>query len=321
MSKVYETAIIGAGGAGQMAILRSVLNNLDTLAIVGDAKTKKSARHTWVHNVENIPGMFDMKFPITQTAKAVFKFIEGREELNKKLTTLKKQVNKIEKKEGHFTLECNGEIYTAKNIVLCTGTMDVQPKIKGSMNPIFPYANRGDILYCIRCDGHKTIGKTCAVIGHDTGAGWIAILLKERYNNPKICILSNGRPYEGSMDVRKILEKYQIDIIEGPIEEILGDPKQAMEGFKIGGNIIPTQMAFVALGSIVHNDLAKQLGVKLDERQHILTDKDYQTNVKGFYAVGDLVSSKKKQVYTSWDMAVDAVDHIDHLIRKEKREE
>ena len=53
---------------------------------------------------------------------------------------------------------------------------------------------------------------------------------------------------------------------------------------------------------------------------HIVTDERGETSVGGFYAAGDLVHGKKKQVYTSWDMAVDAVDAIDARIRRLKRE-
>ena len=44
------------------------------------------------------------------------------------------------------------------------------------------------------------------------------------------------------------------------------------------------------------------------------------TTVPGFFAAGDLVAGRKKQVYTAWDLAVDAVDTIDLRIRELKRD-
>lgn len=77
--------------------------------------------------------------------------------------------------------------------------------------------------------------------------------------------------------------------------------------------------AFVAMGSVVYNELAKQLGVQLSDNEHVVTGDRGETSVPGFYAAGDLVEGRKKQVYTAWDMAVDAVDSIDGKIRELKR--
>jgi len=317
--RLFDIAVIGSGGAGQMAILRAVLNHLQTVAFLGDAKTTKRGRATWVMEVDNIPGMFDRKRPITSTTREVIQFIEKDENLKPLLITLKKAATSIKKENGLFVISDGADEIKARFVVLCTGTADVQPHIKGSIQPILPFANRGDVLYCIRCDGHKTVGHDCAVIGHKGGAGWIAVMLKERYGLSNLYVLTHGKEFEGSDEVRGLLKKYNIPIISDEIEEIMGDPKQGLKGFKVGNQTIEVTKSFAALGSIVYNDLAKQVGVKLSDRDHILTNEYGETSVQGFYAAGDLVEDKKKQVYTAWDLAVDAVDDIDEKIRILKR--
>lgn len=320
MSPIFDVAVIGAGGAGQMGMLRSTLNHLNTIVFLGDSETTRKSRATWVTSVNNIPGMFDKKHPITATTREVIQFIEGRRDLAPFLTLVKQSVKEISEKRDGFILKTQDQMFQASYVVLCTGTMDIQPKISGSIKPILPYANREDIFYCIRCDGHKVVGKKCAVIGDGAHAGWIAIMLKERYALPQLWVLTNGKPFRGSSEVNLLLEKYQIGVIEDPIDEIVGDPKIGLGGFQIKGKTVPATKAFVALGSIVYNDLAKQLGVKLDKQGYVITSETYETSVKGFYAAGDLVSGKKKQVYTAWDMSVDAVDDIDRKIRETKRQ-
>ncbi|MCP5468858.1 MAG: NAD(P)/FAD-dependent oxidoreductase [Deltaproteobacteria bacterium] len=320
--KEYPIAIIGAGAAGQMAALRSVLNNIETLWFLGDGQSSRRSRATWVESVDNIPGMFDKKRPINSTTKEVIKFIESEENLSPLIKAVKGSVTKIEKKENHFILSCKDETYHAQHVVLCTGTMDVQPLINGEIDPVFPYANRGDILYCIRCDGHKVMGKAVSVIGHSDSAAWVSVLLKERYDLPEVYLLTNGKTIEASEEVHQLMQNYQIKIYEEPILSILGDPKKEMEGFELNsGEKILTPKAFAVLGSIVYNDLVKPLGVAVDERDHLITNKHFETSVPGLYAAGDLVSGKKKQVYTAWDMAVDAVDNIDLKLRREKRKQ
>jgi thioredoxin reductase (NADPH) len=198
--------------------------------------------------------------------------------------------------------------------------MDVQPEIGGSIEPVFPFANREEILYCVRCDGHKTVGRPCAVIGHQAGAGWIAVMLKERYDLPELYVLTHGKPFEGDRSLRELMERYGIRVLTEEIREILGNPKKALEGFRVGERDVKVPRAFVAMGSIVYNDLARQLGVELSDNDHVVTGPHGESSVPGFYAAGDLVQGKKKQVYTAWDTAVDAVDSIDGKIRKLKRE-
>jgi len=55
---------------------------------------------------------------------------------------------------------------------------------------------------------------------------------------------------------------------------------------------------FVAIGHIVLSDLAKPLGVKLNEKGEIVTDKEARTNIDGVYAAGDVANTPFKQLIT-----------------------
>jgi thioredoxin reductase (NADPH) len=151
-------------------------------------------------------------------------------------------------------------------------------------------------------------------------AGWIAVMLKERYDLPELHILTHGRSFEGDERLLALMDRYGIRVHTGEILEILGHAKKGLDGFRVGEQIVKVPRAFVAMGSIVFNDLAKQLGVRLGDSDHIIADERGETSVSGFFAAGDLVERKKKQVYTAWDLAVDAVDSIDRRIREQKRE-
>ena len=317
----YQVAIIGAGGAGQMATLRSVLNNLKTVVFTGDKNAKKRGRAMWVHSVENMPGYFDMKRPITNSTKETFTFLKNHENLNERFDQVNDSVIKISKTENGFHLKTAEQNYTADYVVLCTGTMDVQPEIDGKIDGIFPFANKGDIDYCIRCDGHKIIGHKTVIIGNSMAAPWIAVMLKERYNPPKLTVLFHDSQVEIPEELNHYLKMYDIDVITSSITNYLGSAKEGFQGLELtNGKTLSVTKGIVALGTIVYNQLAKQLGVELNERDHLIVNEKFETNISGFYAAGDLVAGKKKQIYTSWDMAVDAVDDIDHKIRKAKRQ-
>ena len=338
MSRIYDIAIIGAGAAGSMGMLRAVLNNRETIIFKGSKQTNKRSRALWVRKVVNMPLMFDKKMAVIDSVKETFTWIEGHEYFSKKLTTVNDEV-KIDTRneEGIFTLEdTNANKYQAKYVLLTTGVMDVQPEIQGSIQPILPYANKGDIDYCIRCDGHKVINKIAATIGHGSTAAWVAVLLCERYNPPEMKIFTNGKAPEwlADSDLCKLIELYKIKVITGEILSITSDEAKNLKAFQIKNTEDrtdnadeaseqcyeePLQVAFPMLGQRAYNELAKSLGAEISEKGNVKTNEKGESSVSGFYIAGDLREGKKYQIYTAWDMAVDSVDDMDLKLRKEYR--
>ncbi|MCO4781716.1 MAG: NAD(P)/FAD-dependent oxidoreductase [Candidatus Cloacimonetes bacterium] len=320
-NEIYDIAVIGAGAAGTMSTLRAVLNNLKTIVFEGSGKEKKKARATWVSEVENMPFHFDVKKPITFAHKNTFSWIENNELYQDKLTRVKAAANNIKKTDQGFLITSKKGEFLAKYVVLCTGIMDKQPLINGEMDPVFPYANKNKILYCLRCDGHLSKEKDTVVIGSNNGACWQAIMLFERYNNPSMTILTNGETLQSTPETQKLLEHYDIKVNESPILSIDGDEKTPLlEGFTLkDGSKVAAQLALVGLGQIAYNDLALHLGAEVQANGNVLCSEKGESSVDGFYVAGDLRANKKNQIYTSWDMAVDSVDHIDAKIRTSKR--
>jgi len=121
--------------------------------------------------------------------------------------------------------------------------------------------------------------------------------------------------------LKERLACYNIEVIEEPILRLLGEPKgEGLTGIEIeGGAVVECRIAFVSLGTIVHNGLAKSIGCQVDGRGYVVTNKQGETTVPGIFAGGDLRANTKKQIYTSWDVTVDAIDAIDGYVREERR--
>ncbi|PIK14074.1 NAD(P)/FAD-dependent oxidoreductase [Halobacteriovorax sp. JY17] len=323
MSKIYDVAIIGGGSAGVMAALRTVLNNDETILFPGTGKDKKKSRAMWVTKVENMPGHLEYKKGIENPNRESLNWLSTESDLKDKFTWLKNRgVTEVKKNGEVFELTDNkGEVYQANYVILCTGVMDVQPKIDGDIEPVFPYANNQTIDYCLRCDGHHVYGKKTGIIGHTNGAGWVAAMLYERYKTPQMMIFTHGEAPELDDEVKDLIERYGIEVYEGEIFSIKGDTKTGkLEGFEVeGSGIVEVEMSFVSLGMIVYNELAKKLGAEVDERGFVITNGKGETNIEGLYVAGDLRAGVKKQIYTAWDTAVDSADDINARIRRRVR--
>ncbi|MDD9899059.1 MAG: FAD-dependent oxidoreductase [Candidatus Melainabacteria bacterium] len=320
--ELFEIAVIGAGAAGQMAALRSVLNNRNTIVFKGDAKTNKRARGTWVSKVVNMPYTHSVARPISAGTRDTFKWIKEESGFDDKFTEIAAAVSSLKKEAEIFVLEdSKGETYQARYVVLATGIMDMQPEINGSIEPVLPFANNGHIDYCLRCDGHHARGKITATIGHKGPAAWVAAMLHERYQPPETKIFTNGEQPAWSDEVAELVKTYKIKVIEQKITSIKGDPKTKMEAFVLeDGSEEPVEFAFAMLGQIAYNELALELGAEVTDRGNVIANDKGETTVPSFYVAGDLRDGGKYQIYTAWDQAVDSVDDIDAKLRLELRQ-
>ena len=93
-------------------------------------------------------------------------------------------------------------------------------------------------------------------------------------------------------------------ISQNTLLEIKGDKKVEKivlsKKYK-GEKEIEVDGVFVQIGVSPLVTLIKNLGVKLDEQKHILVDEKQETNIKGFFAAGDVTSSsyRFKQIITA----------------------
>lgn len=320
--KVYPVCVIGGGSAGIMAVLRTVLNNDDCLFLPGTAKDKKKSRALWVRKVENMPAHFNYKRGIEEPNAETLKWI-SESAFKDRLHILKNTgATSLKKLTDYFQItDSKGETHLAKYVILCTGVMDVQPIIKGSIETVFDYANAQTIDYCLICDGHHVLGKKTGVIGHTNSAAWVAVLLHERYRPEKLTILTNGEATSFAEDTTKLIQAYKIEVETSPIKEILGEEKgKVLKGFELeSGKNIETDITFVSLGMIVYNELAIEAGAAVDERGFVKTDDMGLTNVPGLYVAGDIRANSKKQIYTAWDESVNSANAINMKLRQERR--
>lgn len=322
--KIYPVCVIGGGSAGTMAVLRTILNNDECLFFPGSPKDKKRSRALWVRKVENVPAHLSYKRGIEEPNLETIKWIN--ESAFKDNLHIQKNlgVSSIKKVGEHFEItDSKSNVHHAKYVILCTGVMDVQPHIQGSIETVFDYANAQTIDYCLICDGHHVLNKKTAVIGHNNAAAWVSILLQERYHPQEFYILTNGEEPQFQDDTKKLIDLYKFKIITSPIQEILGQDKgKILQGFKHqDGTETLVDICFVAMGMIVYNELAKQLGADLDERGFVKAQESGETSVTGLYVAGDLKANTKKQIYTAWDHAVNAANAINMKLRVERRNE
>ncbi len=258
---MYDIIIIGAGPAGISAALYTLRANLNTLIIGKDGGALQQT-----DKIENYFGTGGV--------------ISGKELLEKGITQAealgavfaKEEVVSIEWMEN-FTVTTQSNRYEAKAVIIATGNKRSTAKIKG----IDTLEGKG-VSYCAVCDAFFYRGKNVAILGSGEYALHEAMALKGVVNS--ITVFTDGK--EITADFPE-----DISIVTSPVEEIQGEEK--VSGVKTkDGNIYPLDGVFVALGTAGAGELARKLGLPI-ENNRISVNEDKSTMIPGIFAAGDCI--------------------------------
>ncbi len=292
-TKEYDFIVLGAGGTGLAAGMYAARLGLKTLVLghsygselpVGGVITTTNA-------VENYPGFIrltgtELADKIRDHAKS-YDLVEIKEE----------KASEIKKSGNEFLVKTNKTEYKAKTILFATGTKWRQLEVPGSKE----FENKG-IAYCALCDGPLYKNKVVAVVGGSDSAAKDALLLIEHAK--KVYIIYRGeqiRPEPINLDRIKANKKIEV-INKTNVVEVKGKnfvKSVILDNSYKGSKELKLDGVFVAIGHIVLSDLAKPIGVKLNNKGEIIIDhKTSETNIPGIFAAGDVTDKPFKQLIT-----------------------
>lgn len=256
---LYDVIIIGSGPAGISASLYTKRAGLETLIVSKGIETLNK-----VEKIENYYGTPNI------SGKEIQKIGEKQaKSLNIEIKN--EEVMQIDYGKNFIVKTLNHE-YETKAIIIATGSNRKVANIKG----IKEFEGKG-VSYCATCDGFFYKGKDVAVLGSKEYA------LHEAQNllpiAKSVTMLTNGE-----QPVEKRTEGIEVE--ENKIRELRG--KNSIEEIEFEDNTTKKiDGLFVALGTASSSDLARKLGIILDEKNNIKVDSKMETNIKGVYACGD----------------------------------
>ena len=285
---MYDLVIIGAGPAGFGASIYASRYKIGHLVIGKEfgGQIVKTSR------IENWPGFESISGP-----ELIQKFSDQAKKLGGEI--INDEVRKISKQENFFEVESvNGEKYQTKNIILALGMKPRKLNVPGEDE----FVGKG-VSYCAICDAMFFRGKDVAVVGGGDSAAKAAIHLGEFASKVNIFYPEGKLIMEPALQ-DKMKENGKIDLHECQgVAKIEGDGKVTGIVCKIKGGEknIPVSGVFVEIGSVPGVEIAKQIGVEVDESGYIIVKSDQSTNVPGIYAAGDVTtgSNKLRQLITS----------------------
>lgn len=278
----YDVIILGGGPAGLTAAIYASRYGMKTVLISKEI----GGMANYAVEVENYPGY-------KGSGKRLMKkfFLQARKS---GAEIIQDDIINIEKDGNGMIVAVSGKkIIHAKSIIIALGTQRKKLNIQGEDK----FLGRG-VSYCATCDGSFFKNKDVAVIGGADAACKSVLLLSGIAK--RVYLVCRGEKVNCEPAIaKKIGMKKNVLFFnnsspmeirgKNKVKELVIWKKNKELGLKVDG-------VFVEAGGLPLSDIAKLLGLKLDEQGYIHVDSEMKTNVHGIFAAGDVVKSKLKQI-------------------------
>ncbi len=290
----YDTLIIGGGPAGMSAALFAQGDGLNfRLSEKGiPCQFVEETINTNFTNLENYLGLYDIDG--TSVARIFRKHLEDR-----KIPIFHEEIKDIKSLDNLFYINSDKGEYTAKTIILATGTRPRELTISGIENV------QERVHYRINKDFSHYKNHVVLVVGGRNSGAVTAVRLKEIGVNP-IVIERSSKSTAKAKYLEKLGELSIPILINSSLEKIVGF-QEIQEAHVIIDNklkIFNPVAIFGCVGYAPNNELAVDLGLQLDKEGYIEVDRKMQTSMEGIYAAGDVNGGVKMIAVASGEGAI-----------------
>lgn len=283
-----DLVIIGGGPAGLTAAIYAVRAGLNSVVI---EKNNLGGQVAITPVVENYPGYMRVggKSLIDLISQQAAQYCELH--VGEHITEITK-----DRQDGRTQLKTNHAIYITKGLVIATGVDNRALEATGAQR----FYGRG-VSYCATCDGYFfKDGKNVIVVGGGNTAITDALYLHNL--GAKVILVHRRDTLSAEAKLQESFKRSGIPALwDSEVREISGDKivKAVRIEDKKTGKIseMPVDGVFVAIGYVPQNEIAKQLGLELDDEGYIKTDlMTMRTSIPLVYAAGDITGAPKQIV-------------------------
>jgi len=289
MSKIEtDILIIGAGPVGLFAVFEAGLLGLKCHVI--DALAKPGGQCAEIYPkkpIYDIPGM-----PEVMAGDLIDNLLEQIKPFSPGYTLGERAEKLIKNEDGSFDVVTNmNKVHNAKVIAIAGGLGSFEPR-KPPLDSILDYEGKG-VEYMVKNPEYFQYKKIVIAGGGDSALDWTIELSKLA---KKVTLVHRRNEFRGAVDsvekVQKLKNSSIIDVIT-PAEVIKLNGKDKLESLEINHNndfkTIETDFFIPLFGLVPKLGGISNWGLDLKKNSIVVNNSlDYQTNVPGVFAIGDI---------------------------------
>ena len=185
-----------------------------------------------------------------------------------------------------FEVATSAGDFRARRLLLASGVKDVMPDIPG-----FGDLYGRHIFHCSCCDGYESSGQDVLAIGWGEHAAGFALDLLEW--GARVTLITNGQEFEGDRSCITALDRNRIEIVEERVTNFCVEDGTMTGATTDSGRTIHATRAFFSIKHEPSNELARQIGCKLDDMGYVEVGPHGETSVEHVYAAGDLTPGEQ----------------------------
>ncbi|MCF7930981.1 MAG: FAD-dependent oxidoreductase [Acholeplasmataceae bacterium] len=284
-----KVIIIGYGPAGVTAAIYLKRTGIDPLVIGKDL----GALDGYSDLVENFYGFSE---PI-EGYKLIQNGVDQAKNLGIEVIT--DSVISLKQDETGFVVKTQKKSYHSEAVLLATGKTRQTLNIPGFSK----YRGKG-ISMCATCDGYFYRRKKLAIVG--CGPYMLHELEYLNRISADVTVFTHGN------ELPNLTEN---PVVFDQILSFKGDDK--ITHIVTNKGEYPVDGVFIALGVPSSIDFASQLGVVV-EKNNISVDQNYQTNIEGLFAAGDIIGGKLQIAKSVYD-GMQAADSIYSFLKDKSK--
>ena len=290
---LYDIIIVGMGISGITAAIYAKRSNKKVLMLDG---AMPGGLLNNIDLISNYPGLPDIMGPDFAS-----KLLEQVKTLD--IPYKLEQVIELDFTDVEKVVKTTNATYKAKNVILAMGR---KPKYLG-------LDNENDLLgrglsTCAMCDAFFYKDKDIAVVGTGNSALQESLYLAKIVN--KIYLINRRDGFRGdAMLVDEVKNNKKIEIIYNANIKKMNEEDGKLTSVTLDtGKTINVAGVFIYIGYRPATEIVpKKI---LDQDGYIIVDENFQTPIKGVYAIGDVI---KKDIYQLVTAASDGARVIYHM--------